>query len=41
MALPKKQKIKKFTRINSYTHTPLNTDVPENKIVKVKNYSKL
>lgn len=40
MALPKRQKPKELIRINSFTHEPLNTDVKENQIVKIKDLCK-
>lgn len=40
MALPKKQKPKDLIRINSFTHEPLNMEVKENQIVKIKDICK-
>lgn len=40
MALPKRQKSKDPLRINSFTHEPLNMEVKENQIVKIKDICK-
>lgn len=40
MALPKKQKPRELIRINSFTYEPLNTEIKENQIVKIKDICK-
>ena len=40
MALPRRHQPKELIRINSFTHEPLNTEVKENQIVKIKDLCK-